>query len=263
MIVSNSSRKEGIWALVAVVGLALGVTGFALADGGGTNRVHACVKKASPNKGATRILGPNSRCRSNERSVHWSVRGPAGAAGPTGSPGPSGSPGEIGNPGQPGEPGQDAFVTVLQGGNFTGTPPNDPRGCTVGAEWRECAVVQVAVPANKTYLLAIDSAGSFFAFNKTANVQVCTSVRPASETFEATPEDGIPASCQNVPTGVDISSEIKNIATNGLRSITGGATEGTTYIVSSAVRPTVGLDFCNGCDYTTIHTLVTVSDATP
>jgi hypothetical protein len=58
-------------ALLAAFGLIVGVVGFALADGGSTSKVHACVKKTRPNVGATRIVRANQGCRRSERAVHW------------------------------------------------------------------------------------------------------------------------------------------------------------------------------------------------
>ena len=63
------------------MGLTLGVTAFALADGGGQSKIHACVKAKSPGKGATRIVGANTKCRDDENSVHWNKKGRRGAAG--------------------------------------------------------------------------------------------------------------------------------------------------------------------------------------
>jgi hypothetical protein len=189
--------------------------------------------------------------------------GPKGETGPAGATGPSGAPGLKGDKGDKGDTGLQgprAFVTVLQAGAFTGSPPNDDRGCTVAAEWRECAAVNVAVPAGKTFLLAIDSAGSFFAYNETNNVRICTSVRLSSVAFDTTAAVK-PSSCDNQPTGISLSSELKNSSTNGVRQVSGGAGGGT-YVVSTAVRPDKALHFFNGFDYTVVHTLVTVADAT-
>lgn len=75
--------KDRTLHLLAALGLILGATAFALADGGGQSEVHACVKANPPNKGTTRIVGANVECRDDERSVHWNKKGP---------PGPSGTP---------------------------------------------------------------------------------------------------------------------------------------------------------------------------
>ena len=67
--------------LLAVIGLILGATVFALADGGGKSKVHACVKAKAPNKGAVRIVGATVKCKNGERSVHWNKKGKRGPAG--------------------------------------------------------------------------------------------------------------------------------------------------------------------------------------
>lgn len=75
--------KSRVVHLLAVLGLGLilGVTAFALADGGGKSKVHACVKAKAPNMGAVRIVGANVQCRDNERSIHWNKKGRPGPAG--------------------------------------------------------------------------------------------------------------------------------------------------------------------------------------
>jgi len=154
---ARSLLKERTPALVAVVTLILGVTGFALADGGGRRRVHACVKTSRPEKGAIRIVGANAKCRDDEGSLHWNRRGrrgatgamgemgpagpsgPAGVAGPTGPagatgiqgppgpPGPSGTPGPEGSPGPAGEAAVSEFAEF-----FALMPPDNPATVPVG-----------------------------------------------------------------------------------------------------------------------------------
>src|SRR5688572_11787275 len=65
------------------------------------------------------------------------------------------------------------IVNVQQGGDYA-------HGCSVAGEWRECGKVQVNVPANETYKVMIDSAGSFGAGNATNRVEICSSVRPST-----------------------------------------------------------------------------------
>src|SRR5688500_14279489 len=79
----TSLLKNGTVQLLAVLGLGLflGVSAFALADGGDESKIHACVKTQSPSKGAVRIVGANVECREGERSVHWNKKGRRGPAG--------------------------------------------------------------------------------------------------------------------------------------------------------------------------------------
>jgi hypothetical protein len=146
------------------------------------------------------------------------------------------------------------FRTVLQGGDWTASPPNDD-GCTDAATWKECADVTVSVPAGKTYKIAIDGTGSFFAFGEANRVQLCTSVRPSSATFNQATH------CANAPTGITIEDgQAESASVNGIRTLQGGAS-GRSYVVSTAVRPDADLDFFNGFDVTTIHTMVSVFEA--
>jgi Lamin Tail Domain/Collagen triple helix repeat (20 copies) len=79
--------------------------------------IHACRHRST---GQLRFVVDPSRCRRSERSLSWSVTGPAGpqgppgpqgdpgapgAAGPPGPEGPAGPPGAKGDPGPRGEPG--------------------------------------------------------------------------------------------------------------------------------------------------------------
>ena len=141
---------------------------------------------------------------------------------------------------------------MQQGGSYSDI-------CTVAAEWRECAAVTVNVPANKTYRVMIDSAGSFNGGGSANRVRICSSARNSATPFDGTA--ALAAGCVNTPTGVTLpANEIESAATNGVQTLAGGGS-GASYIVSTAVRPDATLVF-DAFDFAVIHTLVTVSDAT-
>jgi hypothetical protein len=63
----------------------------------------------------------------------------------------------------------------------------------------------------------------------------------------------------NQPTGVNVpSNQMTASATNGVRELAGGAS-GTSWVISTAVRPDDYLDWYNGYNNTVVHTLVTVA----
>jgi hypothetical protein len=93
----------------------------ALGRGAADPPVHACAARKD---GALRIVGSPSKCRRRERSVSWSVRGPAGAsgeagaagkAGPAGPPGPRGETGASGPRGPKGDAGTLTSFEALDG----------------------------------------------------------------------------------------------------------------------------------------------------
>ena len=155
-----------------------------------------------------------------------------------------------GQQGDQGPPGPALFVNALQGGDYTHV-------CTAANEWRECAKVAVTVPANKTYRVMIDSAGSYFAYASTNRVRICSSVRISNIPFETIAT--IPASCVNQPTGISLDNELKSSSTNGVRTLSGGAT-GASYVVGTAIRPDSALHWYNGYDFSVVHTMVTVAE---
>ena len=167
-----------------------------------------------------------------------------GQQGPPGSPGP---------PGPAGPTGPALFVDAQQGGDYTHV-------CTAANEWRECAKVTVTVPANKTYRVMIDSAGSYFAYASTNRVRICSSARISNIPFETIATT--PASCVNQPTGISLDNEIKSSSTNGVRTLSGGAS-GASYIVGTAIRPDSALHWYNGYDFSVVHTMVTVAEVPP
>ena len=127
------TRLNGV---AIVAGVLLVVSGSpALADGGDTTIVHACLIKFN---GKTRIVDANSNCKKWESSTHWSITGPTGPAGPQGAAGPAGT-GPAGSQGDPGPQG------VAGPAGPAGTPyPIDPvfsdawSGVTAGAAAGYC-----------------------------------------------------------------------------------------------------------------------------
>lgn len=228
----------------SVVGamVVLGVAATAAVSAVGDETISACQDQ----KGNLRVVADPADCVKRESALQWNKTGPVGPQGPAGATGATGEAGPAGPA---------LFTAVLQGGDYTPSPPNG--GCTFAAEWRECARVTVDVPAGKTYVLAIDSDGSYFAYNKATNVRVCTSVRASSATFQTTA--ALPDSCDNQPTGITLNNSMGSVGTNGVREVSGGAS-GARYVVSTAVRPDAALDFYNGYRHEVVHTLVTVSE---
>lgn len=82
-------KKNSFIALLLILAVFFGVTSVALAHGGNTSLVHACINKTS---GAVRIVGANTNCNATENALHWSItgpRGPRGYQGPQGLPAPT------------------------------------------------------------------------------------------------------------------------------------------------------------------------------
>lgn len=223
----------------------LGVGAAAAVSAVGDETISACQDQ----KGNLRVVADPADCAKHESPLQWNKTGPVGPQGPAGVPGATGEAGATGPAGPA------LFTAVLQGGDYTPGPGNG--GCTFAAEWRECARVTVDVPAGKTYVLAIDSDGSYFAYNKSTNVRVCTSVRASTATFQTTAAH--PDSCRNQPTGITLNNSMGSVGTNGVGEVSGGSS-GASYVVSTAVRPDAELDFYNGYRHEVVHTLVTVSE---
>ncbi len=66
-----------------IVTLVAGGT-WALAHGGDTNLVHACVNGDS---GDVRVVGSNEDCKKKETPLDWNIQGQPGPQGPIGNPG--------------------------------------------------------------------------------------------------------------------------------------------------------------------------------
>jgi type VI secretion system secreted protein Hcp len=100
--------KSRTLALVGVLTVAAAAaTTFALAHGGDTALIHACVH---PSSGDMRIVAATESCRDPEYALDWNQKGEAGApgaAGPAGPAGPAGAAGAAGERGQDGEDGRD------------------------------------------------------------------------------------------------------------------------------------------------------------
>ena len=197
------------------------------------------------------------------------TQGAAGPQGPEGPQGPQGERGAAGADGATGPRGPARFVDVKWAKSPTPDPANEYGGCTAAAQWRECAPVEVTVPAGKTYKIAVDSSGSYFAYGAPNKVRSCVSVRASGATFETTPTgpSGMPASCPVVgwyqPEGITLADgQVGNLATSAAATLTGGA-NGTTYVVSTAVRPDLQLHSYNGFTTQKANTVVEIADVTP
>jgi type VI secretion system secreted protein Hcp len=71
---------------------AIGAT-YALAEGGSTNTLNACVKN-----GQLRMLQDGGACKADETAIQWNVQGPQGVRGATGAQGAKGDQGPAGAP---------------------------------------------------------------------------------------------------------------------------------------------------------------------
>lgn len=101
----NKRRKFAV--TVLLIGLSAAAGGAAVAATT-PSTVSACSNKTTK---AVRTLGTSVQCRSTEKKLTWSIRGPSGAAGPTGlagSQGPTGPQGPTGATGVTGATGAQA-----------------------------------------------------------------------------------------------------------------------------------------------------------
>ena len=79
--------------LVAVTASVLVTAALVSADGGGSDRVHACILSGTPSDAPNvRIVGADDSCPAGSTATHWAVQGPPGGSGPAGSQGPPGPP---------------------------------------------------------------------------------------------------------------------------------------------------------------------------
>lgn len=88
--------------VMLVIGISIGAGTIAVAHGGDTTRIHACVNKTS---GVVRLVGPTQACASNENAVDWAIQGPVGPMGPQGIQGIQGIQGLTGTTGATGATG--------------------------------------------------------------------------------------------------------------------------------------------------------------
>jgi hypothetical protein len=102
-------------ATIALVGVP---TAAAIAHGGDTTLIHACVKNSN---GSIRIVSATTNCVSGETALDWRIQGepgpagpagPAGATGPQGLAGPQGPQGETGPVGPQGPQGDPGEITA-------------------------------------------------------------------------------------------------------------------------------------------------------
>ncbi len=69
--------RTGVAGLLA--GLLVAGSGIvAAAHGGDPNRIHSCVKKADPGKGALYLVDPNTICPAGWANIDWAISGPPG-----------------------------------------------------------------------------------------------------------------------------------------------------------------------------------------
>ena len=110
-------RGKLIAVAVACVAIAaIGAT-YALAEGGSTSTLNACVKK----DGSLRLVQAAGACKADETAVQWNMQGPQGDRGATGAQGPKGDQGQPGAPaGDPPFTGTIA-ITGQKQGQFQGS----------------------------------------------------------------------------------------------------------------------------------------------
>jgi hypothetical protein len=83
----RARELSGLSRLVLVIGIiigaiGLGAGGMALAHGGDSAKVHACVSKSS---GLVRVVSADGKCVDGEYALDWNIQGPVGPAGPAGT----------------------------------------------------------------------------------------------------------------------------------------------------------------------------------
>lgn len=127
------TTRRALLAAAGALALATATGGYALADDEEPETlVQAC---AHSTHGTLRMVDTPQQCRPGERSVHWSVAGPAGAPGETGPAGPPGPQGETGPAGPPGpqEPVTGAHITdgTITAADLAGS--DDPWSVIAGA----------------------------------------------------------------------------------------------------------------------------------
>ena len=126
----NRKRTRAAIAIMMAALLTLGLGSVVQAA---PRKVHACVAKkakAGQKKGATRIVKRNSKCKSYEKKIKWSVRGQRGLRGYRGYRGAQGEAGAttFGAPGVDGTDGTDglsAYELALANGLTNGLDEDD------------------------------------------------------------------------------------------------------------------------------------------
>jgi len=219
-IIRRGLKSPAVAAILSAAVAAGVVGGVALAQTSAPAVITACVADGTGN---VRIVGSAGDCRSNERPTTWNQQGPQGQLGPAGPA---------------------AFVNVLQNAQGQGDCVHEAEG------WNECAPVTVHVPANQTYVAAINSAGAVYAPDG-SEVYTCAAARRASDPFQ----EGYPP-CTAMSTGIRLSPGAQgSVAANGAAVLAGGPS-GTDWVIGTAVWTLNPLPFEDGA---VIETLATVS----
>jgi hypothetical protein len=91
---SVTGRVPAAALVVAAALLLIGLVGATPADAKG-KKLHACVAKKGPDKGAM-TFSRSGKCHKGEKTVSWKKKGKAGPTGPTGPSGPQGPSGLTG-----------------------------------------------------------------------------------------------------------------------------------------------------------------------
>ena len=137
------TRKPAtLLALLAVVLIVATGASWALASGGGSDQIYACVNPA----GQPRIVDSADECKKKETSLAWNIVGPAGlpgapgadgvdgADGLPGAPGSDGADGADGADGLPGAPGSDGADGADGADGLPGAPGSDGADGADGAD---------------------------------------------------------------------------------------------------------------------------------
>jgi hypothetical protein len=209
-------------AITGAVVTAIIVGGVAIAQTSAPGVITACVAETGGN---VRIVSSASDCRANETTASWNQQGPQG---------------------QPGLPGQPRFTATLHSSA-------NQVDCVHTGEFivNECAAVTVHVPANKSYVAGINSAGSLWDSSDNEAL-ICPSARRAADP----PAGGV--HCYSTPSGTTFGAAggFSSVASSAAAVLTGGPS-GTDWIIGTYVHTNRRLGFHPGAE---INTLVLVSE---
>ncbi len=131
LIASRKWLSLGIGIVVLVaVGAMIGTRVSAIANGGDTSQIHACVNLGN---GQVRIVGADKDCSAFPEGwipVDWAIKGPQGIEGP---PGPQGEQGDKGDTGPQGPPGSNlpdpaTIVNLITNSLVQGFPACSDKG---------------------------------------------------------------------------------------------------------------------------------------
>jgi hypothetical protein len=133
-------RRRSILVVAGLCVFGAAVGSIALATTSASNAIVACAKK---NGGNLRLVSKASDCRSSERAVTWSARGPQGPRGAAGAPGATGATGPAGAAGSTGPQGATGATGAQGPAGATGPEgpagaagPQGPAGAATAAKWR-------------------------------------------------------------------------------------------------------------------------------